>query len=68
MNLTSLDYEMVFVLGSIVAFCYTKTLKHLLVSRCTSIRFGCISCERQPLADEVAIELAESPEVLEIRS
>jgi hypothetical protein len=67
MNLTPLDYEMVFVSLGFIAFCYAKTLKHLLVSRCTSIRFGCISCERQPLADEVAIELVESPEVIEIQ-
>jgi hypothetical protein len=67
MNLTLLDYEMVFVSLGFVAFCWSKTLKHLLVSRCTSIRLGCISCERKPLADEVVIDIVESPEVIEIQ-
>jgi hypothetical protein len=68
MNLSSLEYELAYVSLGFLAFCYAKTLKHLLVSRCTSIQFCCFSCERQPLVDEVALELVESPEVLEIRN
>ena len=62
-----LKYELVFVVLGFLAFCYGKTLKHLMASRCTSIRFGCIVCDRQPLGDAAAVSVVESPdEVLEI--
>ena len=43
---------------AIVAFCggilvcYYKTLKAILVSRCTKINCLCISCDRTPIAED----------------
>jgi hypothetical protein len=58
----NLRYELVLATFAFLAFCYGKTLKHLMASRCTSIRFGCVSCERQPLGDSAALEAVESRE------
>jgi hypothetical protein len=43
-------------------------LKHLMASRCTSIRFGCVSCDRQPLGDAAACDVVESPDIVEFRA
>jgi hypothetical protein len=61
-------YELLLATFAFLAFCYGKTLKHLMASRCTSIRFGCVSCERQPLSDAAACEVVESPDVVEFQS
>jgi hypothetical protein len=61
-----IQYEIAFVAVVFVCVCYGKTLKHLMASRCTSIRFGCIACDRQPLGDAAAVSVVESPEVLNI--
>ena len=58
------SYELLCITFGFIAYCYSKSLKHIMASRCTSIRFGCISCDRQPLGDEVAREIVESPDVL----
>jgi hypothetical protein len=63
MNCELLEYEIVFIAAVFLCVCYTKTLKHLMASRCTSIRFGCIKCDRQPLDDAAAVSVVESPEV-----
>ena len=65
---SSVSYELAFVCFGFLAFCYGKTLKHMMASRCTSIRFGCISCDRQPLSDAAAVDVIKSPEVLELGS
>jgi hypothetical protein len=63
----SIPYEIAFVALWFVVVCYGKTLKHMMASRCTSIRiFGCISCDRKPLDDTAAIEVVESPERVDI--
>lgn len=63
MNCDFLKYEIVFVAVVFVCACYTKTLKHLMASRCTSIRVGCIACNRRPLDDAAAVSVVESPDV-----
>jgi hypothetical protein len=63
-----LRYEILVVGLAFLVVCYSKTLKHLMASRCTSIRFGCVSCERQPLSDAAACEVVESPDVVEFQS
>jgi hypothetical protein len=60
-----LKYEMLLVTLAFLAFCYGKTLKYLMASRCTSIRFGCVACDRQPLADAAALQAVESPDIVE---
>ena len=35
-----------------VLVCYYKTLKAILVSRCTKINCLCISCDRIPIAED----------------
>jgi hypothetical protein len=59
---------------AIVAFCggilvcYYKTLKAILVSRCTKIKCLCISCDRTPITEqyvEEILEIGEGNEVLE---
>ena len=67
-DFNSIPYEIAFVALWFVVVCYGKTLKHMMASRCTSIRiFGCISCDRKPLDDAAACEVVESPERVDVR-
>ena len=45
-----------------VFVCYYKTLKSCLVSRCTKVNIGCISCEREPVSDSTCVELSNIEE------
>jgi hypothetical protein len=61
------NYQIVAAILVFVVVCYGKTLKHLMASRCTSIRlFGCVACDRTPLSDEAAMDVVESPETIDI--
>jgi hypothetical protein len=66
MSCDFLKYELVLGVVAFIAFCYSTTLKHLLASRCTSIRFGCISCDRQPLSDTAAVDVVETSAVMDV--
>jgi hypothetical protein len=51
----------IIVVIGIAVVVYVKTLKHILISRCTDISFCCISFKRAVLSDEVANDIATQP-------
>ena len=63
------EYQLAIVafFGGILV-CYYKTLKAILVSRCTKINCLCISCDRTPITEEYVeeiLEIGDGNEVLE---
>jgi hypothetical protein len=62
-----LRYEtgIIIVFGGLL-FCYSKSLKHLMASRCTRIKLGCIVCDRDPLDSASAREIVEVPDSVDV--
>jgi hypothetical protein len=60
-----IEYETVILAGlGFLLICYSKTLKHLLTSRCTEINFCGIFCKRDTLSDDITEEIINYPENL----
>jgi len=52
--LVILEFEMIImgILGCL-GLAYYKTLKHMLLSNCTSVKFCGVECIRKPLSDSI---------------
>jgi hypothetical protein len=62
-----LRYEMFVIVGiGGLLFCYSKSLKHIMASRCTKIKFCCIVCDRDPLSDAAARNVVEVPDSVDV--
>lgn len=55
-----LEFEMIIMgLLTCIGVAYYKTLKHVLLSNCTSIKCCGIECVREPLSDEILHDVIE---------
>jgi hypothetical protein len=52
------------IFGSLcfIFVCYSRSLKHLMASRCVEINFCGLNCKRTPLSDEMAHQVVVEPE------
>ncbi len=51
----------ILVIIGIAVVVYIKTLKHLMISRCTDIDMCCIKLKRNVVTDSIASEIASQP-------